>query len=696
MTLRLSQFVHLLPVGDGRVLVVHAITHMRLVADRELAEMIEFFRTPRDLSLDGPGVAGFAALIERGILTTQSVEDELAAQTLGLGAYYGRDPSQALERFRREAKEGVEPYWSAGAALGPGDLGGAGLRLEVLLFGDCDIQMEADFMRREASARGIDLRVAATFPDDLRLAGERKHDAVIIGALSARHAMTDLLNPDNPAPPSAPYIAQARQMIEGLRQQTSAPIIIDNLPEPTVQPLGFADRGGYGHRNRFRLANVLLSDLAENYPDVHVADVAAAMAAVGSERLLDDGQVGFTHFGSPGWMLQRPEDEKAAVHHIFPDPAPLASQVDGDPYGREAVMAKAHVDALMVVTGLGRKKCVIVDLDGVLWPGVLAETGSPFAWAPEISGPFSYIGLFFGLHEALLALKRRGVLLACVSKNDEATVRELWTYEDHYPRERLLTPDDFVTWRVNWTDKVENIRSIADELGFAPEAFLFIDDNPVERENVRQRLPEVEVWGEELFSLRRRLLNDPRLQTPRVTDESAARTAMTQAQLKRERSRTDASDQSAFIASLNVHTIIARLEPGAAALDRVEELFKRTTQFNATGVKFTAAELDVLIRRPDACVFAMQVSDRFGDHGLVGAIVVEAGEITGLAVSCRVLGLGVEHAFLTFVLETLSASHAHLSARIIETSRNTPVRHIYRDNGFDRVSDNLWRRKLSA
>ena len=160
-------------------------------------------------------------------------------------------------------------------------------------------------------------------------------------------------------------------------------------------------------------------------------------------------------------------------------------------------MARVHVDALMTALGTDRKKCVIVDLDGVLWPGVLAETGAPFAWTPEISGPYSHIGLYFGLHEALLTLKQRGVLLACVSKNDEAVVRELWTYADHYPRERLLTPDDFVTWRVNWTDKAENIRSIADELGFALDAFLFIDDRPDERDRVRQRLPDVEVWGEE-------------------------------------------------------------------------------------------------------------------------------------------------------------------------------------------------------
>ena len=86
-----------------------------------------------------------------------------------------------------------------------------------------------------------------------------------------------------------------------------------------------------GHRTRFRLTNVALAELAVAFPDVYVIDIAAALGAAGAERLLDDGQVGFTHFGSPGWMLQRPESEKAAVHGIFPDIAPLAHALAATP-----------------------------------------------------------------------------------------------------------------------------------------------------------------------------------------------------------------------------------------------------------------------------------------------------------------------------------------------------------------------------
>src|SRR6202012_5519961 len=113
---------------------------------------------------------------------------------------------------------------------------------------------------------------------------------------------------------------------------------------------------------------------------------------------------------------------------------------------------------------------------------------------------------------------------------------------------------------------------------------------------------------------------------------------------------------ASFLASLNVQADITRLDPGSAALERVEELFKRTTQFNATGAKFTAAELSALIQRGGA-VFSVRVSDRFGDHGLTGAAVIEGGDILGLAMSCRVLGLGVEHSFLQHVLQALGADH---------------------------------------
>jgi FkbH-like protein len=701
MILQKSRFVHQLPVGAGRVLLVHAISNFRMVADPDIGRITDFFAEPRAWPEQAPALATLlghdaatlanvvVTLLDRGLLTDKPGDEELADTAAKLGAVHGRDPEEMLDRYRREIKEGVRPYWSVGASRSVADLGTSRPRVDLLLLGDCDVQMEADFLRRAAAERGIDLRIAATSPDDVRLAAEHRHDAILIGALSARHYITTD-PPQGQNPPHAVYILQAREILEQLRRHTSAPILIDNLPEPTVQPLGLAERGLGGHRTRFRTVNVVLADLASTFADVHVVDIAAAIAAAGTERMVDDGQVGFTHLGSPGWMLQRPESEKAAVHGISADLQPLAQALGGDAYLREAAMARCHTDALATVLGWDRKKCVIVDLDGVLWPGVLAETGSPFAWDPAVSGVFSYVGLYFGLHEALLALKKRGIVLACVSKNDEATVRELWKYPDFYPRDRLLTPDDFVITRINWRDKVENIRAIADALGFAPETFIFIDDHPIERERVRQRLPQIEVWGEDLAGLRRRLLSDPRLQLPSITAEAAARTELTKAQLQRQQFRAEAVSEGDYLASLNLQCRIERLGNGAK-LERIEELFRRTTQFNATGRRFTVAALATLANDACARLYTIEVADRFGDHGLVGAAVIEKGEITGFVLSCRVLGLGVEHKFLQHIIAAARAERMGLAARIVETSRNTPVRNIYRDNGFVLDASGLWR-----
>jgi FkbH-like protein len=701
MLIRCSSYVHLTPLGGGRVLVVHAMTQLRLVIDEQVGAILGWFGSPRDMpgemptliaqhSFDGETLAGaLAALMERGVLTDKTPEDEAAEFAGKLAELHGRDPGEALDKLRRTAREGVESYWSVTQALGARELGRKlEHRLEVLLFGDCELQMEADFLRQEGARRGVDVRVAAAFPDDLSFAGEKAHQAILIGALRSRRMVAFGTAADHGGDPAAIYLAEARQVIEGLRSRSDAPILIDNLPEPTVQPLGFAEKGLHGHRNRFRRVNLGLEELASAFPDVHVVDVAAAINAEGSARLLDDGLVGFTHFGSPGWMLQRPQGELAAVHGQFPDPAPLAAQVGGEPYAREAAGARAHMDALQVLFGIDRKKCVILDLDGTLWPGVLAETGAPFAWTPEVSGAYSYVGLYFGLHEALKALKKRGVLLACVSKNDEALVRQLWTYADHYPKDRLLTPDDFVTWRVNWQDKPSNIASIAEELGFAKSAFVFIDDHPVERERVRQALPEVEVWGEDPFELRRRLLTDPRLQAAQVSGEAAARTELVKAQLGRDRQRAEAADEGDFLGSLQVVTSFEQ-PSDSPALERVVELFQRTTQFNTTGRRFQTGELARHAAAGE--VFIAHARDRFGDYGLVAAAVVEASEIIAFAMSCRVIGLKVEKAFLEHVLEAQEGEE--ITARIIETPRNGPVRNLYRDNGFA-FDGKVWRRPL--
>ena len=191
--------------------------------------------------MTSPTLAGaVAALYERGFLTDKTVDEEAAALAGELEQTVGRDPGEKLDRLRRERREGAADYWAAASTRKLTDLAPRRRRVDVALFADCDLQREAEFLAREGETRGLDIRVGATFPDDIRWVEERKPDVILIGALRSRGAIAAAGPGEDPA---RDYIAEARRLIGALRARSAAPILIDNLPEPTVQPLGMAERG---------------------------------------------------------------------------------------------------------------------------------------------------------------------------------------------------------------------------------------------------------------------------------------------------------------------------------------------------------------------------------------------------------------------------------------------------------------------
>src|ERR1700722_2577178 len=172
MRLRTSSFAHQIPTGANSVLLVHAISQLRLKVDAEVGKLVQFFTETREvpaayaeiskiIPYDANTIAvSVKALLDRGFLTEKTAEEETAEIAAKLGPTYGRDPAELLDKYRREMKEGARDYWTAGTAQKLKDLGGEKPRLDLVLFGDCDVHMESDFLRRKAAERGYDLRVA--------------------------------------------------------------------------------------------------------------------------------------------------------------------------------------------------------------------------------------------------------------------------------------------------------------------------------------------------------------------------------------------------------------------------------------------------------------------------------------------------------------------------------------------------------
>jgi FkbH-like protein len=321
-------------------------------------------------------------------------------------------------------------------------------------------------------------------------------------------------------------------------------------------------------------------------------------------------------------------------------------------------------------------KLVVVDLDDTLWRGIAAEgtLGILEGW------PMGFI-------ETLLILKRRGVLLGIVSKNEETFIRTNW--------ERItqgqISLDDFAAVRINFRSKVVNLAGILADLNLRPQNVVFIDDHPVERAAVQAAIPKVRVLGQHPYYLKRALLWASETQSAAISAESSARTQMVQAQIKRESARR-ALAPAEFMATLQLQASISRLEStGDLELSRALELLNKTNQFNTSGERHT---LESCHRRFEDGhrLYVLQAQDRFTRYGLVAAAWVKAGCIEQMVVSCRVLGLELEDAFLAHIACAEAGDDGRLSARLRHTEANMACRTIYSRSGFTQSGDDatLW------
>ena len=311
-------------------------------------------------------------------------------------------------------------------------------------------------------------------------------------------------------------------------------------------------------------------------------------------------------------------------------------------------------------------KLVVVDLDDTLWRGVAAEgsLGILEGW------PMGFI-------ETLLILKRRGILLAIVSKNDEAFIRTHWGRII----QGQISLDDFAAVRINFRSKVVNLAGILADLNLRPQNVVMIDDHPVERAAVQAALPKVRVLGQHPYYLKRVLLWAAETQTASISAESTVRTQMVQAQIKRESARRELAP-SQFLATLQLEASISRLvSTRDLELSRALELINRTNQFNTTGERHSVESCHQ--RFEAGCtLYVLQVQDRFTRYGLVGAAWFENGCIEQLVLSCRVLGLQLEDTFLAYIAQAENAAAGPLRARLRHTEANMPCRTLYSRSGF--------------
>ncbi|HET7542636.1 MAG TPA: HAD-IIIC family phosphatase [Polyangiaceae bacterium] len=329
-------------------------------------------------------------------------------------------------------------------------------------------------------------------------------------------------------------------------------------------------------------------------------------------------------------------------------------------------------------------KCVVLDLDNTLWGGVVGDEGLD---GIEL-GDRDETGTFRSFQLYLRELGRRGILLAVCSKNDEAVARRV--FQEHPGM--VLREADIAAFVANWEDKATNIRRIREKLNIGFDSMVFLDDNPFERNLVRQMLPEVVVPE---------LSEDPELYVRNISElnlfEVAAhseldlqRAALYREQEERALESSRFVNLDDYLKSLETMARVARFEP--RDLGRIAQLLQRSNQFNLTTRRHSEAECEAMMRDEGVCFpFSISVRDRFGDFGLINLVILRhvgaVLEIDTFVMSCRVLQRGVEQLAMNKIFEyARRVGCDRVIGRYIPSPKNGMVKNFYSQFGFERVS----------
>jgi FkbH-like protein len=334
---------------------------------------------------------------------------------------------------------------------------------------------------------------------------------------------------------------------------------------------------------------------------------------------------------------------------------------------------------------------LVLDCDNTLWGGIVGEAGIEGIKLDRNGYPGK---AFYDFQTSVLHLAQRGVLIALCSKNNEADVFEVL---DKHPWCRLKR-SHLSGWRINWQDKAANIVEIAEELNLALDSFVLVDDNPVECDLVRKLLPQVTVLQvpEKLYRLPSLALEQGLFDTIRLTDEDRKRALLYQSESQRKTERGAFANVEDYLASLNTVACIHRARP--AEIPRVAQLTQKTNQFNLTTRRYSERDVQAFVERQNAAVFTLSVQDRFGDLGLVGALILERSgavvRIDTFLMSCRVLGRGLERAMVTHCLDVMKSIWEidTWHAEYIPTRKNMQVVDFWSLSGFVQTGDAEGRR----
>lgn len=448
-------------------------------------------------------------------------------------------------------------------------------------------------------------------------------------------------------------IDRLHEMYEALRSNTTSLVVVNTMLSPFIAVEGIANPDRRNVREVARLNDWIWQYAAANAGRFAVADWDRLLRVTGRDDAIDQ------RF----WRTA-----------LAPFRGPFL-----DLYARE--IAKV-VRALKGKS----KKCVILDCDDTLWGGVVGEDGIDNIRLSSTDWPGS---AYHEFQRSVLLLHERGILVALCSKNNPEDVWEVMQRHASCPLQR----SHLCAWRINWDDKANNVLALSEELKLPLDAFVFVDDNPREVQLIRDFLPQVTVLQvpAELYDYPDLLLRDGLFDVLSVSEEDGKRASLYRAESKRSQERDVHLNLEDYLVSLAQE--LSFWEVSDSDRPRVTQLTQKTNQFNLTTRRYSDGQIEAFMNADDTAVYAMSVSDRYGDLGTTGVLIARCsgtiGQIDTLLLSCRILGRRLEFAFVDSCLRELEERWGVTAwrAEYLPTKKNAQVADFWDRVGFSREAE---------
>lgn len=449
------------------------------------------------------------------------------------------------------------------------------------------------------------------------------------------------------------HINSLKKMIETIQLHLSASIIYPNFPEIDDTVFGsFSNKTESSFLFQLRKLNFELMSLSLEIPPLFIADISSEQNRIGRDR-----------FFQPSIYINT---EMVLSMEALP------------------LVAKRTTDIISALQGKS-VKCIILDLDNTLWGGIIGDDGLENIQIGNLGIGKAFTEFQYWLKK----MKERGIILAVCSKNTESVAKE--PFEKH--PDMILKLEDIAVFVANWENKADNIRFIQSVLNIGFDSMVFLDDNPFERNLVRENIPDITVpeLPEDPADYLEFLYSQNLFETISYTNADADRTRQYQVEAERAELKKTFTDEAEFLQAMQMEAEI--LSFSDYTIPRIAQLIQRSNQFNLRTIRYSENDIHRLKNDPDYFLLAFTLKDKYGDHGLISVVILKKENTNTLFIdtwvmSCRVLKRGMEDFILNTMANLARAnSFSLLKGEYIPTPKNGLVKNLFQELGFEKKEE---------